>query len=595
MALPEPANTDHAVEHRLAVILCADVVSYSRLMGIDEEGTLAALGAARRELIDPSFVGHRGRIVRTTGDGFLVEFPSVVDAVRCALQIQRSMPERELERAEDRRLRLRIGVHMGDVIADGDSIFGDGVAIAARLEGLAEPGGINVSGSVQDEIRDRLALVLEDRGEQPIAGVARAVRAYRIVLEGSPATGATPRKPSLPIPKAALAVLPFHVAASDPEVDFFRDSVGEDLITELSRARWFYVVARNSSFVYKDKPADAKQVARELGVSYLVEGSIRTAGPRVRIACQLVDAQSGQQLWANRFDGMMEDSFDLQDQICESVVGAVDPILRSAEIERVQRQMSSAPNPYDLWLQSLPLAFSSLPQDNDRAQQLLLKAFDMAPDFSPSQALLAWCRLHRYLLAPPDAADDERQATKKLARAAIKSAQDDPPSLALAASVLAAVTRDREAPLAAVERAMLINAKSAFVLSFDALTRCLCGDYDRAIVHAERALHLSPFDSVIGYAKLALALVYLLTERYEAATAQARNAIEGNPSFAFAHCLLATLAVRTGAFSEAAVAVRAALQASPTFGLRALRRLRFADVPSSQADLARLRAAGLPE
>ena len=331
------------VEHRFAAVMCADVVGYSRLMGIDEEGTLAALQTVRRDLVDPQIDQHRGRIVRAMGDGLLVEFNSVVDAVRCALAIQRTMPEHGAALPADRRVRLRIAINVGDVVSDGDLIYGDGVTVASRMESLAEPGGINVSRAVRDQVRDRLAIAFEDLGEHEVANIARPVRVFRITLgDEAPAPALAPvarRKISAaPAERPAVAVLPFQNLGADAEAEFFLDSVAEDLITELARARWFSVVARNTSFSYKGKGADAKQLARELGVRYVVEGSLRKAGNRVRIGCQLVEAASGQHLWADRFDGTLEDSFELQDKITESVIGSVAPVLRVAEIERARRK-----------------------------------------------------------------------------------------------------------------------------------------------------------------------------------------------------------------------------------------------------------------
>jgi adenylate cyclase len=593
---PQPlTNGDRPFEHRLAVLLCADVVGYSRLMGTDEEGTLAALTTARRELIDPAVSAHRGRIVRTTGDGLLVEFQSVADAVRCALQVQRAMLDRDPGTSDDRRIRLRVGINVGDVIANGDMVYGDGVTIAARLEALAEPGGICISRPVRDQVRDRLPLALEDIGERSVAGVGRAVRVYRIRVDHGGAVPVEPQKRSVRVGKTAIAVLPFQIPEGGSEIVFFRDSIGEDLITELSRARWFSIVARNSSFAYKDNPADTKQIARELGVRYVLGGSIRTAGKRVRISCQLTDAGNGQHLWANRFDGTLEDSFDLQDQVCESVVGAVDPVLRGAEIERALGQPTGTTDPYDLWLRALPAAFSGSQEDNHRAQRLLNEALDLAPGFAASRALLAWCRQQRYLFAASEAADDDRQAAKRLARAAIKAGQDDPPSLALAAAVLAALTRDADAALAAVDRALLINPRSAFVLSFCSITRCLCGAYDKAVEDGESALRLSPFDPLIYHANEALAWAYLMTGLNRDAVIHARQAVGRNPTCVVAHSALAIVAARTGADLEAAAAVRAAIDAVPEFRTRSLQRIRFADAAVIRPDLALLQAAGLPD
>jgi adenylate cyclase len=321
------------IERRMAVVLCADVVGYSRLMGSDEEGTLAALNSVRREILDPKIAHYRGRTVRSMGDSLLVEFNSVIDAVQCAIAIQDAMAARSAESVPKQQIRFRIGLNIGDVVSDAEAIYGDGILVASRVESLAEPGGINVSRAVRDQIRDQLPVRFADLGEHVVANLARPVRAFRIVLDAGPAPQPrTESKKAAPgSERPSVAVLPFQNQGGDAEAEFFLDSVAEDLITELARARWFAVIARNTAFSYKGKGADFKQVSRELGVRYVIEGSLRKAGPRIRIGCHLVEAASGHHLWAERFDGTLEDSFELQDKIVEHVIGAVGPALRSAE------------------------------------------------------------------------------------------------------------------------------------------------------------------------------------------------------------------------------------------------------------------------
>src|SRR5437667_309216 len=287
---------------RLAAILAADVAGYSRLMGVDEEGTLERLKALRRELLDPQIAAHHGRIVKTTGDGLLVEFPSVVDAVRCAVAVQQAMPERNTGVAADSRIELRIGINLGDVIVEGDDLYGDGVNIAARIEALADAGGVLVSNTVHDHVRDRLPFVFEDLGEQQVKNIARPVRVYRVRDAGTAVKSPTP--PALPLPdKPSIAVLPFANMSGDPEQEYFVDGMVEEIITALSRIRWLFVIARNSTYTYKGRTVDVKQVGRELGVRYVLEGSVRKAGARVRITAQLIKASTGTHLWADRFDG----------------------------------------------------------------------------------------------------------------------------------------------------------------------------------------------------------------------------------------------------------------------------------------------------
>lgn len=610
------------VEHRFAVIMCADVVGYSRLMGLDEEGTLSALQRVRGDLIDARIGEHKGRIVRAMGDGLLVEFGSVLDAVRCALAIQRAMPEHGTETAADRRIRLRIAINMGDVVTDGDLIHGDGVTIAARMESLAEPGGINVSRAVRDQVRDRLPIAFEDLGEHEVAHIVRPVRIFRIVLAAPPAAEAdagrlaaappsdrppsdrlapgrpAPERPAPERPppeRPAVAVLPFQNLGGDADAEFFLDSVAEDLITELARARWFSVVARNTSFSYKHKGADAKQLGRELGVRYVVEGSLRKAGGRVRISCQLVEAASGQHLWADRFDGTLEDSFELQDKITESAIGSVAPVLRLAEIERARRKPQAALDVYDLTLRALPAAFAETAADNQTALLLLDEALQQDPGYPTANALAAWCRQQRHLMNWPGTEPDDREEAKRFARVAIDGGADVPLALAVAGAVRAALTRDHDLALAAVDRAAMMNPNAAIVLGFDAVTRCLCGQYPRAIEHAERALHLSPLEPLVYQAAFAMALASLLTGRAEEAVAQARQAIAGNRNFAFPYCVLALGCAHLGRADEAAQAVQRLAQIAPGFHLGALRSIRFADAARLQPDLDLLRAAHLPE
>src|SRR5438093_4166155 len=329
---------------RLAAILAADVAGYSRLMGADEEGTLERLKALRRELIDPKIVEHRGRIVKTTGDGMLVEFASVVDAVRCAVAVQQAMPERDIGVGADSRLELRIGLNRADVIVEGDDLYGDGVNIAARIEALADAGGVFVSNTVHDHVRDRLPFVFEDLGEQQVKNIARPVRVYRV----RDASTAKASAPPLPLPdKPSIAVLPFANMSGDPEQEYFADGMVEEIITALSRIRWLFVIARNSSFIYKGRAVYVKEVGRELGVRYVLEGSARKAGQRVRITAQLIDSVTGAHLWADRFDGALEDIFDLQDKIAVSVAGVIEPALQAAETARSASRPTDDLTAYD--------------------------------------------------------------------------------------------------------------------------------------------------------------------------------------------------------------------------------------------------------
>ena len=348
-----------ASTRRLAAILAADVAGYSRLMGADEEGTHERLKAHLRKLVDPKIEEHRGRIVKNTGDGLLAEFPSVVDAVRCAVEIQRGMMDRNTDARADKHITFRVGINLGDVIVEGQDIFGDGVNVAARLEALAEPGGICVSRMVRDNVRDKLDCTFEDLGEQQVKNIVRSVRVYRVGDRVAPIEQPLPTSPPpLPSPdKPSIAVLPFQNMSGDPEQEYFADGMVEEIITALSRIRWLFVIARNSSFSYKGRLVDVKQVGRELGVRYVLEGSVRKGGNRVRITAQLIGAVSGTHLWADRFDGSLEDVFELQDQIALSVAGVIEPALQVAEMRRSAVRPTTDLSAYDLTCAGLRSSF----------------------------------------------------------------------------------------------------------------------------------------------------------------------------------------------------------------------------------------------
>jgi adenylate cyclase len=426
---------------RLAAILAADVVGYSRLMGADEEGTLERLKAMRRELLDPKIAEHHGRIVKTTGDGMLVEFASVIDAVRCAVEVQQTMPERNTSVGTDNRIELRIGINLGDVIVEGDDLYGDGVNIAARIEALADAGGVFVSNTVHDQVRDRLPFVFEDLGEQQVKNIARPVGVYRVSGVAAAKNPLASVQSVLPLPdKPSIAVLAFANMSGDPEQEYFADGMVEEIITALSRIRWLFVIARNSSFTYKGQAIDVKQVGRELGVRYVLEGSVRKAGGRVRITAQLVDALSATHLWADRFDGSLEDVFDLQDQVAVSVAGVIESMLRQAEIERARRKRPDSLDAYDLYLRALPFALTGMPGDAERALGLLGRAIELEPDYAAAHAIIAWCHEQRYLRGGLH--EEIKSAALRHARLAIAAGGDDAAALATAGFVIAVVEHD---------------------------------------------------------------------------------------------------------------------------------------------------------
>ena len=580
-------------ERRLAAILAADVVGYSRLVEADEAGTLAALRELRRAVVDPLLAEHRGRIVKLMGDGAIAEFGSVVDAVACAAALQKAVAEHQAGVPPGRRVVFRIGVNLGDVVVEGEDLLGDGVNVAARLEQLCEPGGVLVSGTAYDQLQGKLAgAPLEFAGEWQVKNIARPVRAYRMLLDG----GRSPEWPALPLPdKPSLAVLPFENLSRDPEQGYFADGIVEDIITALSRAKWLFVIARHSSFAYRGKAMDVRQVGRELGVRYVLEGSVRKAGERVRITGQLIDAQSGAHLWADRFEGTLADVFELQDCVAEGVAGAIEPTLRGAEIERARRKPTESLGAYDLYLRALQHLFTPTAADNREALRLLERALALDPDYATALGLKAWCHLNAYLRSWGGDDEAERAAGERTARRALALGQDDPMALATGGFVLSLLAHDHEAALAALGRAVALNPNSALALSFSALVHCFAGDYGAAIEHAQRALRLSPFDPLSFRPLIALTFGHLFTGRHEAAAGYAARAVQANPDFEVCHALLVASLVELGRLEEAREAARRLVARFPTFRIAQRRRAGFRDTGRFEAWLAALRRAGLPD
>ncbi|HJU18290.1 MAG TPA: adenylate/guanylate cyclase domain-containing protein [Stellaceae bacterium] len=578
------------VERRLAAILAADVAAYSRLMGVDEEGTLAALKAIRRELGDPKVKEHRGRIVKTTGDGLLIEFASVVDAVRCAVEVQQGMAERNAQVPQARRIEFRMGINLGDIIRDGRDIYGDGVNVAARLEALAEPGGICISGIVHDQVRDRLDFAFEDRGEQRVKNIARPVHVWRVRIDAglaSPSALALPEKPS-------IAVLPFANMSSDPEQEYFADGMVEEIITALSRIRWLFVIARNSSFTYKGQAVDVKRVGRELGVRYVLEGSVRKAAGRIRITAQLIDAATGAHLWANRFDGSLEDIFDLQDQVALSAAGVIEPTLRQAEIDRARRKRPDSLDAYDLYLRALPYAFTAMPGDADKALALLATAIELEPDYAAAHAVIAWCHEQRYLRGGLQ--EETKSAALRHARQAIAAGGDDATALATAGFVIAVIGDDYETALDALDRSFALSSASALALGFSSLVHAWKGDDAIAVEQANRALRLSPFDPLIYLPYVGLAYAHFAAGRFAEAAAAASRAAQSNPRFSVPHVLHAAALASLGRNKDAEAAAQRLRELQPgiTVGT-AILSARYANRANIDALESALRRAGLPE
>jgi adenylate cyclase len=445
------------LQRRLAAIMSADVVGYARLMGMDEAGTLSRLNVLRRELIDPVIAGHSGRIVKLMGDGALVEFASAVDAVACAIEIQRQLREHDGGGSKVDSIRFRIGINVGDIIIEGDDLLGDGVNIAARIEGVAEPGGISISEDVWRQVQGKVAANFVDAGEQSLKNIARPVRIYRVELSKQ---SAAPAGSILPLPdKPSIAVLPFQNMSGDPEQEYFTDGMVEDIITGLSRIKWLFVIARNSTFTYKNRAIDVKQVGRELGVRYVLEGSVRRVADRVRITGQLIDAVSGAHVWAERYDRKSIDIFALQDEITLSVVGAIEPSLRLAEIERVKRKRPDSLDAYDLVLQAQPDVFSGMPDRATKALALLDRALALNSNYALAHAFAAMCYHNRFLRAGLH--EQDRIGSIHHAQAAMAYGQDDALALTFAGFSIGMDANDRDSAFAAFDAALALSPSSA--------------------------------------------------------------------------------------------------------------------------------------
>jgi adenylate cyclase len=576
------------VERRLAAILAADVAGYSRLMGIDEEGTLAALKAVRRELIDPKIAEHRGRMVKTTGDGALVEFGSAVDAVRCAMEIQRAMAERNSAIPDDRRIEFRIGINVGDIIIDENDIYGDGVNIAARIETLASPGAICISENAYQQMKGKLALDVSDMGEQQLKNIAEPVRVFSVRFDGMPT------RPTLALPdKPSIAVLPFQNMSGDPEQDYFADGMVEDIITGLSRIKWLFVIARNSSFTYKGRAVDVKQVGRELGVRYVLEGSVRKAADRVRITGQLLDVATGAHVWAERYDRKFDDIFALQDEITLAVVGAIEPSLRLAEVERAKRKRPDSLHSYDLVLRALPDVYSRMPEQSKRALVLLELALALDPNYALAHACAAQCNHAIFLRGGHD--EENHKAAIRHAQIAIAHGQDDALALALAGFSIGMEGHDQAAAFAAFEAALAVSPSSALAYILGSVILALAGEAERAVEWGDRGLRLSPLDPWRSSALLAFSFAKFHRGRYEEAAADARKSIQSSPGFSIPHVLLAASLAKLGRIQEANAAGGRVLELQPVFHYR-----RFLTSVNCEPTLAAalseaLRTAELPE
>ena len=543
-----------ASTRRLAAILAADMVGYSRLMGLDEAGTVQAM-REHRAVADPLIAEHGGRVVKTTGDGVLIEFGSVVGAVECALGLQGLARERNAGTPAERRMEWRIGVHLGDVLIEGDDILGDGVNIAARLEGIAEPGGICLSDDAFRQVRGKVEAEFADLGEQSLKNIARPLRVYRV---GSSSAARQPISPAAPLPlpdKPSVAVLPFQNMSGDPEQEYFADGMVEEIITALSRIRWLFVIARNSRFTYKGQAVDVKQVGRELGVRYVLEGSVRKAVGRVRITAQLIDAQNGAHLWADRFDGSLEDVFELHDKVALSVAGVIEPTLRAAEIRRSSTRPTCDLTAYDLYLRALALAFFWQRDTNDQALKLLEEAIERDPNYGLALVHAAAQHYNLHVTGWTDDPEASRVKGIDLCRRALQVAGDDPNVLGTAGFTLAYFGEEIAVAIGLVDRGLQLNPSFARCWQWSGWLNLWAGHTEPAIKHFETSLRLDPRERRAN-PFMGIGVAHFFARRFEEARATLLQSLQEQPNWVPTYRFLASCYAQMGHLGEAREVVR---------------------------------------
>jgi adenylate cyclase len=544
---------------RLAAILALDIAGYSRLVAEDEAGTLRRWRGLRNDLLTPVTADHAGRIVKLTGDGALVEFGSVVDALECAVAIQRAMAEREADLPEDRRIAFRVGINLGDIIIEEDDIYGDGVNIAARIEGLARPGGICVSGSVRDQVGDRVFVSYADLGEQTLKNIAQPVRVFDVLLEASGPSllGVQPALPNEP----SIAVLPFSLAGGGAEEQFLADGLAEDLVAGLSTLKWLFVIARSSTESFREGGRDTRQIGRDLGVRYLLDGSIRSAGDRLRITSQLVEAETGRRLWAERYDRRLTDVFAIQDEITESVIGCLQPELLSAELGRVARKPPQSLDAWECNLRGIFL-YSEHSQDSTRAAlEILDRAIALDPGYAQAMAVRAVCVVWRAFQGWDDIAMAIPEA-RALAERAANANVNEPWVYIAHAFVFAALRADADA-IRAASRAVTLSPNFAYAHGLLGALHACGGRPDEAIRHIDQGLRLSPRDTFIDEFQLYYSFAHFQARRYAEAAAAASAAMELRPGHAVIHMMATSAFAHAGQIEMAAASLQRLLALVP--------------------------------
>jgi adenylate cyclase len=587
------------VQRRLAAVMAADVAGYSRLMGCDEERTLARLKTLRKTLVDPTIAAHRGRIVKTTGDGMLVEFASAVDAARCAIEIQRQMAERNRGVPPELRIEFRIGIHVGDIIIDDDDIFGDGVNIAARLEGIAEPGGVCISDDAYRQIRGKIDVAFENIGKQTLKNIAEPMEAWQLRPAGEVAATAgsvsVSKTQDLALPdKPSIVVLPFDNMSAEPGQDYLADGIVEAITAALSCIRSFFVIARSSAFTYKGRATNARDVGKELGVAYLLEGSVQKAGNRLRIIVQLIETEGGAHVWSSRFDGAIDEFFDLEDRITEQVAGALQPSIRIAEIERSRRKRPQELGCYDYTMRALPHVWALEKEESAKALELLDQALAIDPDYPLALSLAGWCHAQRSVYNWADDIAVSQAMARSLAERAAEMSGDDSVILAVLGAVHTFV-RNYGTARVLLERAVTLDPNAAWAWSRLGWLEAYADQSQKAIGNFERALRLSPIDPMNFNNFVGLGSAHEVAQEYDKAAAFYRRALEERPNAHWIHRNLAACLSGAGRAEEAQQAFAELMRYYPDLTISKFKQAMVFSPAVLDRMAENLRKLGLPE
>jgi adenylate cyclase len=586
-----------AVSRRLVAVFAADVEGYSRLMGVDEVGTLKGL-TERRAILDGIIGDHRGRIANTAGDSVLAEFGSAVEAVQCAVEAQTALAEANTSVPPDKRINFRIGIHIGDVMVRAGDLFGDGVNIAARLQSIAKPGGVCISGATYDQVRKVLPMTFVDLGAQQVKNIQEPIKAYQVDATSgtreiaSAHVAETENAPPLP-DKPSIAVLPFQNMSGDPEQEYFADGMVEEITTALSRFKWLFVIARNSSFTYKGKAVSVKQIGHELGVRYVLEGSVRKASGKVRITGQLIDAVTGAHIWADRFERDLTDIFALQDEVTVAVVSAIEPKLLQTEIAMAARRRPENLTAYDFYLRAMQQYYQTTREGNAKAIRLAHRALELDPGFGVAAALAGSCHGLNVLLGYAADPEFERKEAVRLLRLALSDDDDDPEKLAWASLISAYMVGDSEGAIEMADRAVALNPNLYWAWSCRGHVYRIAGLPEEALRSFERAIRMSPIDPLLHRAFVGMGYAFIELGRLDEAIVAGKKAQRQNPSFSSAYRCLASAFAHLGRDAEAHDAAARLLETDPAFTISAF--IARGGQSNTKLLIEGLRKAGLPE